>query len=218
MKKGFTLAEVLITLGVIGVVAAITTPILMKNYQRHVTVNRLKKAYTTLSQAMQFAQNEYGDLENWDYSLTCEEYMKEYISPYVKKIKSSSTTYYLTNGTEIYCSKVVMAGRPLYSLRVDINGKKSPNILGKDRFLFYIFNKASTVYITGLGNAAKNITKSGLYPDGYGFSRNVLKNDTWRGCNRRNDDTALGKDYDVGAYCTGLIIHDGWKISDDYNW
>ena len=45
-KRGFTLAEVLITLGVIGVVAAITMPALIKNYQKHAWVNQLR---TTIS-------------------------------------------------------------------------------------------------------------------------------------------------------------------------
>ncbi len=36
-RKGFTLAEVLITLGIIGVVAAITIPSLITNYQKTVT-------------------------------------------------------------------------------------------------------------------------------------------------------------------------------------
>ncbi|MBO6087777.1 type II secretion system protein [bacterium] len=53
MKKGFTLAEVLITLGIIGVVAAITLSTLIKNYQKHVWVNQLKKEYSILSQGFQ---------------------------------------------------------------------------------------------------------------------------------------------------------------------
>ena len=47
MRKGFTLAEVLITLGIIGVVAAITLPTLIQNYQKHVFVTRLQKAIST---------------------------------------------------------------------------------------------------------------------------------------------------------------------------
>lgn len=50
-KFGFTLAEVLITLGIIGVVAAMTLPTLIKNYQKQVWVNQLKKAYSTLGNA-----------------------------------------------------------------------------------------------------------------------------------------------------------------------
>lgn len=45
--NGFTLAEVLITLGIIGVVAAITLPTLIQNHQKQVYVNGLKKALST---------------------------------------------------------------------------------------------------------------------------------------------------------------------------
>ena len=44
MKKAFTLAEVLITLGIIGVVAAMTLPTLIQQHQKQVYVNGLKKA------------------------------------------------------------------------------------------------------------------------------------------------------------------------------
>lgn len=50
-KKGFTLAEVLITLGIIGVVAAMTLPTLIQNHQKQVYVNGLKKALS-ISQNM----------------------------------------------------------------------------------------------------------------------------------------------------------------------
>ncbi len=49
-KIGFTLAEVLITLAVIGVVAALTIPTLAKNYQNAQYLSALKKAYTQMNQ------------------------------------------------------------------------------------------------------------------------------------------------------------------------
>ncbi len=51
-KKGFTLAEVLITLTIIGVVAALTIPNLIASYQKQQYVTQLKKVYTELSQAL----------------------------------------------------------------------------------------------------------------------------------------------------------------------
>lgn len=50
-KAAFTLAEVLITLGIIGVVAAMTMPSLIQNYQEKATVTKLKKCYSLVSQA-----------------------------------------------------------------------------------------------------------------------------------------------------------------------
>ncbi|MEE3349689.1 MAG: type II secretion system protein [Candidatus Gastranaerophilaceae bacterium] len=49
-RAAFTLAEVLITLGIIGVVAALTLPTLIANYQKRVYVNQLKKTYSILNQ------------------------------------------------------------------------------------------------------------------------------------------------------------------------
>ena len=48
MKRAFTLAEVLITLAIIGVVAAMTMPTLIKNHQKQVYATRLKKAVNVL--------------------------------------------------------------------------------------------------------------------------------------------------------------------------
>ena len=50
-NKAFTLAEVLITLVIIGVIAAITVPILHSSYKKQETVSRLKKAYSTIQQS-----------------------------------------------------------------------------------------------------------------------------------------------------------------------
>ena len=59
-KKGFTLAEVLITLGIIGVVAAITLPTLIQNYQKQVYVNGLKKAISTSQNMLKQMQADEG--------------------------------------------------------------------------------------------------------------------------------------------------------------
>ena len=49
----FTLAEVLVTLGIIGVVSAMTVPTLMQNYQRQSYVTQLHKVYNEMSQVFQ---------------------------------------------------------------------------------------------------------------------------------------------------------------------
>ena len=48
-----TLAEVLVTLGIIGVVSAMTVPTLMQNYQRQSYVTQLHKVYNEMSQVFQ---------------------------------------------------------------------------------------------------------------------------------------------------------------------
>ena len=52
-KNGFTLAEVLITLAIIGVVATLTLPSLMSNTQEQQAVTAFKKAMNTLNEVAQ---------------------------------------------------------------------------------------------------------------------------------------------------------------------
>lgn len=63
---GFTLAEVLITLGIIGVIASLTIPTIIQKYQQKVTIERLKSTYSIIMQAMESAKEEYGyDTTSW---------------------------------------------------------------------------------------------------------------------------------------------------------
>lgn len=74
MKKAFTLAEVLITLGIIGVVAAITLPILIQNYQKKVLVEQLKVGMSIFEQAFQkaMADDETTDLRDTQLFHVCD--------------------------------------------------------------------------------------------------------------------------------------------------
>ena len=64
-KAAFTLAEVLITLGIIGVVAALTLPSLIQSYKERVTVTKVQKAYSILNQAFKRISEEYGEPQDW---------------------------------------------------------------------------------------------------------------------------------------------------------
>ena len=61
MRKGFTLAEVLITLGIIGVVAALTMPGLIANYQKKAYVTQLRKSLAVWENAIAMMKVEAGD-------------------------------------------------------------------------------------------------------------------------------------------------------------
>jgi prepilin-type N-terminal cleavage/methylation domain-containing protein len=64
-NSAFTLAEVLIVIGIIGIVAAITIPNLMqKNYEKHV-LSQLQSTHAILVQAIKMAEEENGELETW---------------------------------------------------------------------------------------------------------------------------------------------------------
>lgn len=83
-NPAFTLAEVLITLGIIGVVAAMTLPTLIQNYQEKVTINKLKKMYSVLSQA--YTMHKIDNDENIFYTYTSDNAIKvaEIFKPHLK--------------------------------------------------------------------------------------------------------------------------------------
>jgi prepilin-type N-terminal cleavage/methylation domain-containing protein len=64
--KAFTLIEILLTLGIIGIIGAITIPNLITNYKIKVTRNRLIDTQAILSQALKMAIYENGSPEGWD--------------------------------------------------------------------------------------------------------------------------------------------------------
>ena len=105
-KLAFTLAEVLITLGIIGVVAALTLPTLIQKYQKQQAVTQLKATYTILAQAFEQAQADYGDVSTWGIDAIYgqdandnknrEEVGKNvaetYLLPYIKPLKNYALT------------------------------------------------------------------------------------------------------------------------------
>lgn len=90
-NNGFTLAEVLITLGVIGVVAAITMPTLIQKHKEQVYITRLKQNYSIFSQALKMAELEHGAFSEWTDSnmsnLEKSQTIMKNLKPYLKIIK-----------------------------------------------------------------------------------------------------------------------------------
>ncbi|MDD3594295.1 MAG: prepilin-type N-terminal cleavage/methylation domain-containing protein [Candidatus Gastranaerophilales bacterium] len=84
----FTLAEVLITLMVIGVLAAITIPSLVQSFEERAAVSQLRKTYAALQQAFKLAENENGPVAS-SYT-TVSEYAKA-LTKYLPVIKDCGT-------------------------------------------------------------------------------------------------------------------------------
>ena len=82
LKSGFTLAEVLITLGIIGVVAAMTLPALVQNYKAKVLINQARKTYNVIANALVAYSNDIGTPYEYylifDGSKTSETVLKEF--------------------------------------------------------------------------------------------------------------------------------------------
>lgn len=169
-KNAFTLAEVLVTLTIIGVVAAMTIPALMNNYQRDVYVTSLHKVYNELDQALQrrMTDSTANDLtqagltsqnavNTWvESSFKFTQKCQENITPCMdsrtnyKKLESQDlgNTLNANNNAPFYLLDNGAAIRITYdydpdkvlNILVDINGPEKPNILGRDLFYMAAYN------------------------------------------------------------------------------
>lgn len=167
MKKAFTLSEVLITMGIIGIVAAITLPVIINKINKRIIETQLKSFYSTFNNAL---TNYYNDNElssfkdtimgNEEISQTektqllVDEFLKRYIKGKAQNITinykylyggATIITYqYITDsGTTIGIKEGLW--NSVQTIYFDVNGKKQPNIIGIDAFRFYIYEKPITL-------------------------------------------------------------------------
>lgn len=152
VKKGFTLAEVLVTIGVIGVVAALTIPTLSANYQKRVLTTQLQKAYAELSQAgaMALADEMGGDfhqLKTWKDGSFLEKFLKaddsasfaDSYGMYNCSDCGENKFSEMLSGGNYHCGKLKSGASVCISERwntvlLDVNSNKGPNLEGRDMF------------------------------------------------------------------------------------
>jgi len=94
LKKAFILAEVLITLGIIGVIAAITIPTLLQNAEESKAKAGVKVAYSILTQAMtQITSQNNGSIKGicGDWDGKCFKDMFKGAFQYIKECDTSPT-------------------------------------------------------------------------------------------------------------------------------
>lgn len=84
-KRAFTLAEVLITLGIIGVVAAMTIPTLITNQRYKKFETNIKKVYSELNQVSKFYMNDYEETVPFGIT-TNHTNMKKLLITYIKGV------------------------------------------------------------------------------------------------------------------------------------
>ena len=111
-KYGFTLAEVLITLVIIGVVAALVISPLINTYVESSTVAKVKKGLSILGQAKKLAETQNGPIEGWDFgegaSAETASQFWNYLKPHISVAKDcgssqncyKNVTMKLLNGSE----------------------------------------------------------------------------------------------------------------------
>ncbi len=220
LKKqvAFTLAEVLITLGIIGVVAALTMPSLIANHTKSVVEARLEKFYSSMNQAIRMAELDYGPRETWfedntDLALK-EAWIKKYIIPYMNVVKTDTIrvggadffTIYFSDGSAV--SIVNSNGRDWHFFPGDPERcvSSSPSrhykdYIGRCAFAFY-YNPVPKS--TGDGFVQWNFEP---YMASWDGKENSLKNHSTFGCNENSS---------WPAFCTRWIQYNGWKIPKDY--
>lgn len=82
-KSGFTLAEVLITLSIIGIVAAITIPTLISTYRKKQLEAQVKVTYANIQQTLRYA--EYEDISYKTVADGSSRYLKEWFDSFLSK-------------------------------------------------------------------------------------------------------------------------------------
>ncbi len=238
--KGFTLAETLITLVVIGVVAALTVPTLIVKHQKEETVTRLKKAYSAITQTTAKAVADNGPIESWDIEdEKTKEFVEKYLAPYLsigkdcgyestgdclfewaylnspKTHTAFDNTYYrliLADGTSLLMKAKTQ------TVRVD-----STTTLPRDRVAVYIdingqkgpnvHGKDIFYFVYWIKNdfSIRGYTNlSGTFLPNSGTKASTGKT--------REDYTSNCNKNGTGTYCTALIMYDNWQIKDDYPW
>ena len=236
-KSAFTLAEVLITLAIIGVVAAMTIPTLTANYKKKLVETRLAKFYSNMQQAVKLSEIDNGPVSSWDrlelgYVTDAEgnpDYDKpypeiwfnKYLAPYIKVQKVENIAPSVAGIIAVYFLDGSMMGISSHSINFcpvaqncktfyDDEGIASLSSSGKsgiDLFNFY-FHPWDDEPV----NAKYHINK-GIEP----YAR------LWSGV---REELISGSSYgsrtygckpDVGgAYCAKLIQLNNWKIPEDY--
>jgi len=208
-KTSFTLAEVLITLVIVGIIAAVTVPMIIQNHKKVETAAKLKKVYSTLKNAVKLSEIDHGvPFEEWGIfdSYSEEESKKnfnEYFSKYLNYADGCSmidddhgynskspvdmpfNCYTLTDGIEF-------GFNPWFDVIVDINGSKGPNEAGRDMFYF-------------------DLTDS--WPNEHYYTRERYIEScaqSW------NENGSPWRDPDPGVACTWLLVTDGWEFTKDY--
>ncbi|MBQ8459943.1 type II secretion system protein [bacterium] len=233
MERGryaFTLAEILITIGIIGVVSALTIPNLITNYQKRQTAEQLKKVYATIVNAVKLSEIDNDDMSGWNYpeGLSANrdweiaaKFIKQYYQPYLK----GSTLYKFSDLQASY-------GEDWNRLK-NMPGVSNALVLADGTMLSFFFNYVQSsnggyIWLFVDLNGAQRPNKVGrdifvleASPSkDYGGSKIIFFNYQDRNlidgsdysCNKNN--TGIYRNY----YCGRVIQKNNWKIPKDYPW
>ena len=234
-KKGFTLAEVLITLSILGVVAAILIPNVIGHYRKNYTETRLKQAYSIMTNALDMAavvsgKNTYGNMINDAISKSDKTgyFVQNYVIPYLSYkamcMQNDSVCEFYPNNLKHYSG-----GSQSWIQGFD--GTTSPNI-GKPSFYarFLLKNGLVIGVWDGSGCSGKFYilvdVNGNKAPNQFGydvFVFSIFPNQpsivpVACRCSVNNDFTkvATSSCSGNGYECVFSIMRNNWKIPKDY--
>lgn len=194
-NNAFTLAEVLLTLVIIGVISALTVPAIKKISEERTYVSATKKAYYTLSTIVKKAIAEEGPVKLWSNTDKVDFIKKRLnvVGPVPEKydimMLSGATSkwgeHYKTSGVLVSDGSYWRVGPAAFSasgafgtgvqayVMVDINGKTPPNTVGVDVHCFWI-GRDGSVYPTGGGPGA-NTSECAPDRNGWGCTAKIIQ-------------------------------------------
>ncbi|CDE43696.1 general secretion pathway protein G [Clostridium sp. CAG:768] len=208
-KSGFTLAEVLITLGIIGVVAALTIPTVLSKYREKVYLTQLKKMVSMVEKALERINVETGSIcDTYTSCYNKDVYSKascfnnilfEYgdidkNSVTTKYVHPAQSPLYFKDGSSLNMN-TVNATATYTVFTFDVNGTKKPNKGGIDQFVVHYY-PCSLSYV-------KRTYKNLVY-DLVPMNQNQ-RNNTIKSCSN-NDAQA----------CIKLILDNNFEKPSDY--
>jgi len=221
-KRAFTLAELLIVLGIIGIIAALTMPALIANHKKQETVTKLKKTVSILNQAMKLSEVDNGEYQHWDdsYEMGAPAYFDKYWRPYLNILKECNTYKacdYNSNTPFVHANNSTDSGSFIaQNLRTAVRLSDGVTLViytgvgysngttGSNNQVRVDLNGGNKPNKYGRDVFQLTRTSTGILPDGYDKTDSVINSN----CSKTG----------TGAYCAAKIMRDGWQIKDDYPW
>lgn len=213
MKKAFTLAEVLITLGIIGVVAALTMPMLIGHFEKTTTATKLKKFYSVMAQATDKAMSENGDWSTWDYSLSAKDFFNKYYASNLKVVKTNGGRYMVLEDGTVFTLRKNSSYNAIKDFYFGIypKGYQAQRIGGRTYFEIALYNLKNMKKMCNYGPSMCGFSGDGVYMGDAPAYKHWLNYSDSAYCSFKRGDPAWGS-YE----CYYKFIQDGFMFKNDY--
>ncbi|MCD7880006.1 MAG: hypothetical protein LUG16_08765 [Candidatus Gastranaerophilales bacterium] len=227
--KGFTPAEVLLTIVIIAIIAVMTLPAVMQNFRHSEIETRLKKFYSTMENAIRLSQVDHGSSAQWDTTMAYNDikslynWFDEYIMQYTKLLLNCNQNSNKKCLAEYsYCT---------------IPDRCTTSTISTSSIMYIFLDGSSIVALTGGStqisrrsfhirfdiNGAKKPNMLGKDVFSFRFKDGHLYCDDHKGTTGSGSvsisdsrETLISSCKSDPQTCTCLLMKDGWVIKKDY--